>query len=189
LLIEGDQLNPDLTPPNPENELYEEWKVGQDKQVVEGDLRSVLRLHASKICWMILHEYRPDLVEDVVNDAILGLPTFEGRSSFSTWFHSCALHRFRDESRRRAKRKEVQSDFVDDPAFVVNPSLESDISVRRMLDNLPEFEKSLVQLKVFEGFSDAEVAQKLERTREWIQISWTKLRRKLKKRYGHRKIG
>jgi len=47
---------------------------------------TLLRIHAAKVCWMVLHNYQPDYIDEVVQDAMLDLNGFEARSEFSTWF-------------------------------------------------------------------------------------------------------
>lgn len=174
---------PDPTPPaNSENDLYIRWSNtdSDGKELIEQLLTPQLKRHASKVCWMVLHANRSDLIGEIVQDALVDLSSFKGSSLFSTWFHARALYRCRREFRQQIRRREIPLEGLE---IVVRSSLETDLEIRELVDRLPEFEQQLVQLKVFEGFSDEEVAQKLGFSRQWIQMSWTKLRRKLKNEY------
>lgn len=175
-----------ITPPvrkNVENELYRTWKDASTevRPSVEHRLLQHLRRHAAKVCWLVLHSHQLDLVNEIAQDAIMQLGQFEERSAFSTWFHSRALNRCREELRRQKIRKEVplNADWIPRDS-----GLETKAIVQELWANLDEQEKELVQLKVIEGHSDEEVAEIIDRSRQWVQAAWSQLRKRLREKYA-----
>lgn len=188
-LNEGlEETTPDPTPPvekNPENALYQEWKAAEalTRPAIAHRLLQHLRRHAAKVCWMVLHTNHIDLIDEIATDAVLDLDSFEGRSAFATWFHSRALFKCRTRLRLQRRRKEVplEREFLHLPSPIL--SLETHVIVQEMIALLPQFEQDLIRLKIFEGLPDIEIAKHLGFTREWIQMSWSKLRKQLKEKY------
>jgi len=172
---------------NPENLLFEVWKntpIGE-REPIELRLLSLLRVHASKVCWMVLHAYEPHLIDEIAQDALMDLSSFEERSSFATWFHSRATFRCRTQLKQNIQRKEISLDVGKlDILPRRDSSLETKVMINEMLEKLTPFERELIELKVYEGLTATEIAEILGFTREWIQISWSKLRKKLKEKYN-----
>lgn len=175
---------------NPENELYELWKVSEpwERPQVENRLLQHLRRHAAKVCWMVLHSHQPHLVDEISVDAIMALDSFEERSAFSTWFHSRALYRCRSEWRNRLNRKEVS---LETPGLVnqlplnrsYSNNIEADYAVHEMVERLTPEEQNLVEMKVYAGLSDAAIGEELGMTRQTVQWTWSKLRKRLRDLY------
>lgn len=174
---------------NPENSLYAIWKVAEvwQRPQIEERLLQHLRRHASKVCWMVLHTHQPHLVDEIAVDALMALGSFEERSAFSTWFHSRALFRCRSEFRTQMYRKEIS---LDAPSTVSqmfsrsgNHNLEADYTVREMLAKLTDKEREFVELKVQAGYSDADIGTELGMSRQAVQWTWTKLRKRLRNLY------
>ena len=189
-LNEGlEETTPDPTPPveiNPENALYQEWKIAEAlaRPAIAHRLLQHLRRHAAKVCWMVLHANHIDLIDEISQDAVLDLDSFEGRSAFATWFHARALNRCRAFLRQQRRRREVPLDSVKDRVGFIASSLETRVIVQDLIASLPQFERDLINFKIVEGLPDIEIAKKLGFTRDWIQISWSKLRKQLKEKYN-----
>lgn len=186
-----DHNNPGPNPSrgeNPENALYQAWKAAEawERPDIEYRLLQLLRRHASKVCWMVLHSHQPDLIDEISQDALMDLASFEERSAFATWFHARALNRCRTKRKQNIQRKEVPLDVETINQFSVprESSLLTKVIVQEMLDKLTPFERELVDLKVFEGLTDTQVAAKLGYTHEWIQKLWSNLRNRLKDTYN-----
>lgn len=189
------QEAPEKSRPNPsagqaENDLFEIWKVAppEEREKIELRLMAFLRVHAAKVCWMVLHLYDPHLIDEIAQDAVMDLDSFEERSAFSTWFHSRATFRCRTQLKQNIQRKEVPMPVGGVESMLALPdrasAMETQVIVNELLDGLSSFERSLVELKVYEGLPDADVAENLGFTREWIQTSWSRLRKKLKEKYN-----
>lgn len=173
---------------NPENVLYQAWKAAEawERPDIEHRLLQLLRRHASKVCWMVLHSHQSDLIEEIAQDAVMDLSSFKELSAFATWFHSRATFRCRVIHKQNLWRKEVPLDIV--RLDQLSPSRQSapDIQmiIREMLEQLSPVEQKLVELKVYEGLTDVQVAAILGYTPEWIQKLWSKLRKRLKDEYN-----
>jgi RNA polymerase sigma factor (sigma-70 family) len=181
------ESTPGLTPPSIRrtDSLYEVWKTAEPWQqpAVEQRLLQCLRQHASRLCWIILHSHEPDLVEEIAVDTILALKSFEGRSAFSTWFHARAKYKCMELLRKRILRNEVQIENVMGTLGRVG-NIESDYVVREMLASLTDAERELVFLKVYDGCSDADIAETLGVSRQKVQWLWSRLRKRLRDLYG-----
>lgn len=188
-----EDLNPRPNPSrgdNPENALYQAWKIAESRErpALENSLLQHLRRHAAKVCWMVLHSHQPDLVDEISQDAIMDLASFGERSAFATWFHARALNRLRLQRRQNIRRKEVPLDVLQKSPIAdsVNSyqAIEASALVQEMLTYLTPFELNIVQLKMDDGLTDMEIGIELGYTREWIQITWAKVLKKLKEKYN-----
>lgn len=172
---------------NPENDLYEIWKNSDEasRPEVEMYLLPHLRRHAAKVGWMVLHSYQSHLVDEIAQDAVMDLKTFEGRSAFSTWFHARALKRCYNERRNFKRRKEISlTDFNANTAS--KASFETRVIVQELLGHLDAEDLELVELKVQEGLVDAEIAEFLGIPRATVQYRWDVVRKKLRAIYNGR---
>jgi RNA polymerase sigma-70 factor, ECF subfamily len=138
-------------------------------------LLAAQRPRAMAAALRVLHN--PDDAEDAVQDAFLkiwrSLPTFEGRSSFSTWVHRIVTNASLDLMRKSAARAETveRVDQTDDaavtavePANIETP--ESELGdreieklVRLAVAALPEAHRQAVVLREFEDCSYQEMAE------------------------------
>lgn len=94
------------------NDLYRQWKdtSENERDGIVHRLYPHLKRHAEWMVWDILRRSDPHLASEMVNDLILELPTFGGRSKFSTWAHSHFKYRCIDELRYRKRRPEESWD-------------------------------------------------------------------------------
>lgn len=172
---------------NPENVCFQAWKEAEahQKASIEYRLLQLLRRHASKVCWMVLHSHQSDLIDEIAQDAIMDLKSFEERSAFATWFHGRALNICRMKRRQIIQRKEVSLDVTKlDKLVHRDGGLEIRVIIQEMLAGLSDFERRLVELKVYEGLTDTQAALELGYTHEWIQKCWSRLRKRLKDEYN-----
>ena len=103
-----------------ENELYDEWRSAPEEkrcEVEEKLLQKVLS-HARAVVWETLHEWNPDIVQDVAIAVWRGLSRFRRESKFSTWVHSIAKYKAYEEIRNRVRRRRV---FDERKVVVANP--------------------------------------------------------------------
>jgi RNA polymerase sigma factor (sigma-70 family) len=180
--------NPSERGDNPENTLYEAWKAAPDSQTraqVESSLLPLLRTHASKICWVVLHSHQPHLIEEMATDVILEIDSFKELSLFSTWVHSRFYNRARVEFRKLLIRKETAFTATTRERAAPNgiSVAESAIDAQRLLSCLNERDQEFVRLKVFEGYTDAEIAKALDISVVWVRKLWLKLRKQMRTLY------
>jgi RNA polymerase sigma factor (sigma-70 family) len=86
--------------------------------------------------------------------------TYDAERSFSPWIYAIARRTAIDIYRKRARN--VVSDQVD--VVMISPGLETVwevFEVRAALDQLPDEERQVVKLSHFDGFTHAEIADRL----------------------------
>lgn len=187
-------ITPRLNPSkgaNPENDLYEIWKASDTsaRPQVEAYLLPHLRRHAAKVCWMVLHSHQPHLIDEISQDVLMELGDFEERSSFSTWFHSRALHRCYKERRDTRRRREISLESPAGRKSIGSSSgFENSIAMQQMVSRLDQEEQFLIKLKVQQGMTDEEAAVELKISRQYVQYLWNGLRKKLRMLYNERHI-
>lgn len=138
-------------------------------------LLAALRPRAMAAALRVLHN--PDDAEDAVQEAFLKiwrcLPSFEGRSSLSTWVHRIVTNASLDLMRRSAARAETverpelrtdQTAATGETASDVTP--ESELAnheieklVRLAVAGLPNAHRQVVVLREFEDYSYQEMAE------------------------------
>jgi RNA polymerase sigma-70 factor, ECF subfamily len=161
----------------PSDELVERAKAG-DRGALE-ELLAGARSRAMAAALKILHNR--DDAEDAVQDAFLKvwrcLPSFEGRSSFTTWIHRIVTNASLDLLRRCASRGEViERCDRDEPAERADRaavsldltsqhtpeselgSLELQLMVRAAIAALPPTHREAVELRELEDYSYLEIA-------------------------------
>lgn len=172
---------------NPENVLYKTWKEADEvarPEIIQAML-PLLRRHASKVCWMVLHCYNPTLVEDIATDALLDLEKFEERSLFSTWFHTRALFRCRSEVRTIRRRKEVPFETSAAGGKHGTPaSQEFAAELFSVANTLTDREQRLLSLKMEEGYTHQQIADELQLNTVYVRQLWSRLRKRLRLLYG-----
>ncbi|MEI7973954.1 MAG: sigma-70 family RNA polymerase sigma factor [Bdellovibrio sp.] len=143
-------------------ELVERVKQGEKSaysQLVMRHQRSLLRL--------ILRFVRDvDLAQDVVQEAFIKaydrLESFEARASFKSWLFQIAVNTARNYLRDEKRDQFVNSD---DLHFSIGPEAETrllneslSLSMRDLVDRLPERQRLAVNLRIYEDLSFKEIA-------------------------------
>lgn len=128
-----------------DDELIERARNGDSTALDDLLRRHHTRLHA--VCLRILGR-RAD-ADDATQNALIaivrGLPTFDGRSAFSTWAYRIATNAALDELRRRRRRPQPRLD----PTEATGRSLEPDRRAERALlafENRELVERALAEL-------------------------------------------
>jgi RNA polymerase sigma-70 factor, ECF subfamily len=158
-------------PAEPLRELIAQAKQG-DAEALDQLLKSQ-RQRAMAAALRVLHN--PDDAEDAVQDAFLKiwrcLPSFEGRSSFSTWVHRIVVNASLDLVRKQATRPEIVERLEQrEDAGAVEPAHdetpESELGdreieklVRLAVAGLPASHRQVVELREFEDYSYQEMAE------------------------------
>lgn len=141
-----------------------------------GDMRAfeaLYRMHCGKVMGLCRRMVRErDAAEDCVQQTFIkawqNLGMFEGRSSFSTWLHSIAVHVAMTHLRSRKSWLEYGSERRADDAFDIGNRATFDepqvtdtgamLDVERALLNLPDGARCVVVLQAIYGYSHEEVA-------------------------------
>jgi RNA polymerase sigma-70 factor (ECF subfamily) len=125
-------------------------------------------------------EEAQDLTQEAFLRVFRNIGTFRGNSSFSTWFYRIVVNTCLDGRRRRRRRERVFSfwrprqreeepskgEIGEQPDMVTeNDPLagltgrELALEIQKALTSLPERQRMIFQLKVFQGMSIREIAQ------------------------------
>ena len=67
--------------------------TGPERFALELELVRLLQKHAHAVCYQVLRDHRPDLVNTAIYQALKHAKNFRGDSKFSTWFHTIILRR------------------------------------------------------------------------------------------------
>jgi RNA polymerase sigma-70 factor (ECF subfamily) len=159
--------------PDPTDALVTAAKAG-DRAAFD-QLLALQRPRAMAAALRVLHN--PDDAEDAVQEAFLkiwrSLPSFEGRSSFSTWVHRIVTNASLDLMRKSAARAETveHPDLKADPAVTAaeprsDVTPESELAereveklVRLAVATLPAAHRQAVLLREFDDCSYQEMAE------------------------------
>jgi RNA polymerase sigma-70 factor (ECF subfamily) len=113
-----------------DDELIERARLGDSAALEDLLRRHHPRLHA--VCLRILGR-RAD-ADDAAQNALIsiarGLPSFDGRSAFSTWSHRIATNAALDELRRRRRRPQPQVDVTDSSGRTHEPDRRAEIALQ-----------------------------------------------------------
>lgn len=120
--------------------------------------------------------------EDAVQDAFLkihrGARTYSGEASFSTWVFKVLINTCYDTLRKRKRRPaETAIDVIADTRSAPSTDDLKRMTLRRLLERLPEQRRTVFTLFEIEGMSHAEIAQILdisEGNSKWILFATKK---------------
>ena len=108
----------------------------------------------------------PDVAAELTQEAFVRalerLPSFAGRSRFSTWLHSIALNLWRDHCRQHplAAPDALEAERATAPdAEPEALALLEHAEVRRAIERLPEAQRVAILLFYYDGLSHKEIAQ------------------------------
>jgi RNA polymerase sigma-70 factor (ECF subfamily) len=121
--------------------------------------------------------------EDAVQETFLKVhraaSTYNGQSAFTTWMYRVLINTCYDALRRRQRR--IQSTSIDDTLQVERAGASVDdakrMTLRKMLEDLPEQRRTVFTLFEIEGLSHAEIGQILnisEGNSKWILFATKK---------------
>ena len=132
----------------------------------DGDaLDSLVRRHQDRLfrlatVWLQQDQYAADVVQEVFLRSIGGLAAFRFRSAPFTWLYRATRNVCHEYNRRR--RTEPLAVEPDDPSPGVEQQVarsEAARQVRNMLADLPERQREVVLLRVFEDLSVRDTAR------------------------------
>ncbi|PYQ28531.1 MAG: RNA polymerase sigma factor SigM [Acidobacteria bacterium] len=123
--------------------------------------------------------------EDAVQETFLKIhraaATYSGEASFSTWAYRILVNTCYDVLRKRKRRIEETSMEDDEGMTIERPTSSVDdakrMTLRKLLDELPEQRRTVFSLFEIEGLSHAEIGQILgisEGNSKWILFSTKK---------------
>jgi len=127
-----------------------------------------------------------DFVQDVYLDTFRKRDQFQGRSRYSTYLYSFALHRGLNQIRKSSKIHFQQvEDFAAEPEAEEPPSAPPEI-VREELNGLPEVYRLPLVLHYYEKMSVAAIAAELEQKENTVKSYMLRARKILKQKIEER---
>lgn len=139
-----------------------------DKQRVSNEIAAAFREHRQTIYRYLLRRTRDthqaeELTQRVFVDAATALARGDTPDSLLAWLYAVAERRFIDESRRRMRAdeylKNVSLEQMQAGETEYGPEVVK--ALRRGLQRLPEEQRHVVIMKIFEGKSFADIARRV----------------------------
>lgn len=170
---------------------FQEWRdalaTGENLDATAEHLFRLMRRYAGWMVWSMLHRHDPQLVTDIVELAFLRAQTFEGTSTFGTWFFSLARNQvLKDIRDRRMHRETFLEDMLEEPVAPSHLPSDDRQTVDYLLEQLRGTEDfKLVQLKLW-GYTEEEIAKKLGWTPNQVKWKWRRCRKRSREILGDR---
>lgn len=104
-------------------------------------------------------------VDDVTQDVFICLMdsifTFEGRSTFSTWFHRITMNKVADYHRKMARQRENFDE--DEFSYIFSPweEMDDELIIEQIFESIPRKYKEILLLRHSEDLSFSEIAERL----------------------------
>lgn len=127
-----------------------------------------------------------DFVQDVYLDAFRKRDRFEGRSRYSTYLYSFALHRGLNQIRKSSKIHFQQVEDIAAEAEPEEPPSAPPEIVREELNALPEVYRLPLVLHYYEKMSVAAIASELEQKENTVKSYMLRARKILKQKIEER---
>lgn len=135
------------------------------------ELDAVVRLHGDRLLAIARRYFAcdadcADAVQDALAAAVRHLPRFRGGCRLETWLHRIVVNACLMKLRKQSRQATVALDAYDEsPAapsgeFILSRE-ETRQLVRNALSRLSERQRTVIQLRYFEGFNTEETAQLL----------------------------
>ncbi|MFA6600978.1 MAG: sigma-70 family RNA polymerase sigma factor [Candidatus Omnitrophota bacterium] len=174
------------------------------RHVLEGDRNAfalLVRKYQDKVrgyCTNVVghREAAEDVSQEVFVKAFRALPSFQGRSAFSTWLYRIMANHCRDWLRKKGRQKqesweallEKEGDRIEALLSVAPEaavSTENSELVAKILACLGEKHRSVIVLRELQGLSYEEMAEALETTVDGIKARLKRARREMEEKTRH----
>jgi RNA polymerase sigma-70 factor, ECF subfamily len=166
------------------DEAYKAWRdalaSGEGIEAASEKLFAQLRNLGKSVVWNTLRREDPQLVQDIVTRAFLKAKSFNGLSTFGTWFYRLAYNMCISDLRKQRVRKEVfLDDLLEEPVL---PQKDSGGVIERLAslrEHLSREDCELIDLRL-EGYTLLEIAAKRGWSRVQIEVAWKACKRRIK---------
>lgn len=125
---------------------------------------------------------REDLVQEIILQSWKSLPSFQGKSAFSTWLYRIALNTAIVYFKKEKKRKVQTVEQVPEQVDAGDNSQEKESQIQQFYTavyQLNKIEKALV-LYYIEGLSGKEMSRSLGLSEAHVRVKLTRIKQKLK---------
>lgn len=166
-----------------ENAVFALWRMEEDpkrKEELQGMLIKLLTKHGYAVCWQMLQEHRPDVVNGAIHRTLASAKDFRADSKFSTWYQAIVKHACMSVLRRKIKDRNTLAPEEEAEGIQASGDIEVSILLEELVRKAPVEDQKFVRLK-FEGYSDEEIAKELGLEAKQIRKKWFHLKRRLRK--------
>lgn len=152
-----------------EDDAYTRYSDGDSGAYDE--LRTLLAAHAHAVMFSVLRHSDKTLVLEAVNEVLLSLDKFEGKSKFTTWAHRIMLRVAYQSRRKQRRNKEISlntpgMDFPTSPTIGYSDTL---LTIRQLLtDN----DHKIFQKLILDGATQEEAAEELKMSQPTLVRRW-----------------
>ncbi len=151
--------------------------------------RHYMTVYRASYKWCGIREDAEDITHEVFIKLAQKLKTFRQKSSFKTWLYRITINTAKDFHRKHAIKHTYETAFalersLDNPAPLQNEHLNS-IRLYKVLNKLPEKQKSAILLVFAEGLNHREAAQVLNCSETTVSWRIFQARKRLKKSMEH----
>jgi len=132
--------------------------------------------------------FNKHIIEDVLQETLLAIHkarhTYDIKQPFEHWMYGIARHKLIDAIRKetRLQKREISSTefetFLSNPTNNINEEWSKDLE--KALNSLPNKQKTIITLAKIEGYSMAEVANKMDMSEAAVKVSAHRAYKKLK---------
>ena len=123
-----------------------------------------------------------ELTEDTFFKLLVKKPRYRESGSFKAWLYAIARNIARDEWRRRSHLTELSREQEGELQSLEQSYLsrQDQLTVRRCMKNLSETYQQVLWLKIFEEFSNAEIAKIMGKTCRQVEMLVYRAKQSLK---------
>lgn len=176
------------------NEKSDEELVRQFQKGNMGAFDKIVQRYQDSICrmasvWLHDPQYSADIAQEVFLRGFKGLRSFRFRSTPFTWLYRTTKNVCREQNRRR-KTESLDFDPIDDLA---NPEFEMSRhraarEVRQLVAKLPERQKEVVLLRLFEELSVRDTAKAMRCREGTVKALLHKATQRLKANFDSQRV-
>jgi len=127
-----------------------------------------------------------DAAQEVFLKVFQRLGSFDGRSQFSTWLHRIAANHCLDLLRKKGREKTESIEGIQhsDGGSGVS-AVEAEHEVSRLLEGLPQEQRTAIILREMQGYSYEEIAKELGWTLDSVKARLRRARENLAEKMRH----
>lgn len=171
-----------------ENKLFASWMdaEGAQKEILQDQLLRRLKLYGTKICWKVLREHNPDIVNQACWKAIQHAEGFKGDSKFSTWYYAVVFNLCQSYLREKKLKAEISFDDLSAKQVAQLPVQElgeRQLMVRKAMEQLNDEEQEFLDLKMA-GVQDDVLAVRYGVSHGAIRVRWYRMKKRLESQLG-----
>ena len=167
---------------NPLNTAYDAFLAAETNENF-AELRKGLLTLAKAVTYKVFKQERLDLADDIIGHIFVKLPTFEGKSLFSTWAYKVAKSYAITELRKERFRRERSLDGLE--SVLLGGEQPCQLPTTRLPDSiitsLTREERSLLVLVIASNGSLVTASRSSGINKGTLYRKWKRLRQKLKR--------